>query len=113
MRRGIFASRAQCGRRQALLHGLGERLGSLEIQPKTQSRAVALEVLPAQTGVEAAEAENEAVVQILIDSEIDPAPEPQARRPALLARERFSARAGLEMPPLGGTQSPPNPRARI
>ena len=67
-----------------MLSRFGERPRApvaLELQPQVESRAVGIEILPAQAGVEAAEAENEAVVEPVIDPEIEPAADPQARRP--------------------------------
>lgn len=58
---------------------------SLELLTQVEARAAGLEILLAETGVEAASAEDEIFVQLVADPEIDPAPEPQTRRPALLA----------------------------
>ena len=85
MRCGIlhahFDSRERRVRRNAPYFQSCGRPEDLELQLKVDARAEALEFLPAQPGVEALEAENEIVVQPVIDPEINSARYSQGRPP--------------------------------
>ena len=97
-----FASRALRGRRKASGFLPCERPGPLELQLQVETRAIALGILPARTGMEAAEAEREVFLQPAVDPEIHPPSGPQAEPPVLLqgqspslASETANRRPGL------------------
>ena len=60
----------------------------LELNPQFETRAVAFQLVPAETGVESLEAEDGVVARHVVDPEIDPPPVSRAGFPSHSSGER-------------------------